>query len=298
MKLLAVVSATAMDLEDNLPERVRSALSRNSDADVGLLVSGSRDEIAAAVDSAASEGVDRVVAVGGDGTVSAVAAALVGGDIPLAIVPLGSGNVLAETLGIPSKRDGAIEMAREGASVRSIDAMRVDGRFAFLNAGIGVSSLTVRDVPHEAKRVFGRLAYLVTGIGKAVSAGPAEFRVAIDGTERTLQAIEVSVVNAALTKERPVFLFPGIRPDDGALDVLVVWAPSVPGFLRKAAEATLGWTELERNVQWSLARSTIVVDANPELPVQADGDIVGTTPVTIEVVRGALGVVTPPGRSW
>ena len=295
-KLLAVVSPTAVDRKDNLPDRIRGGLSVGSDRDVDLLVSGDRAEIDAAIRASASDGADRIVAIGGDGTVAAVASALAGGSLPLAIVPVGSGNVLAEALGIPLDREEALQMARDGGDVRFIDAMRVNGRVAVVNAGVGISSLTVRDVPHGAKLVFGRVAYVMTGVVKTMSSGASKFRVEIDGRERSLKAIEVSVVNAALTKEKPVFLFPDIHPDDGELDVLVVWAPSVPDFLRKVAEATLGQATLERNVQWSRAQIRVVIDTDRELPVQADGDVVGTTPATIDVLPGAVGVIVPPGR--
>jgi len=236
---------------------------------------------------------EMVVVAGGDGTVSGAASALVGTSIPLAIVPVGTANMLAEQLGIPSDPEEAMMLASGGHGLRAIDAMEIEGRLFFLNAGVGVSSRTVRDMSDESKRRFGVAAYFWTGITSSLWAPPARFRVTIDGSERDFRGIEVSVINAGFREQPNVPGVPEIQPDDGALDVMLVWTPTPAGYIQHIGNVVAQRRPVEPNVRWLRARREVVIDAGEVLPVQADGDIVAPTPVTVRLVPRAVSVVVP-----
>jgi len=240
------------------------------------------------------EGAAMIVAVGGDGTVSGVAEALTGTDVPLAIIPMGTANMLSEHLDVPKSPEKAMELALHEHSVKSIDALRLGGRLYLLNAGVGVSSHTVRKMRHDDKRRFGLMAYIMTGAVKTLSFPPADFRVTIDGKVHEFRGIEVSLINAGFHVGPTLPNMPDIQPDDGSIDVLIVWTPTPAGYFRHLGRALASWTRVERNVRWLKARSEVQIEADRVMPVQADGDLVGETPVRLQVVKGAVRVVVPP----
>ena len=238
-------------------------------------------------------GWDAVVAAGGDGTVSGVARALAGTRTPLAIAPMGTANMLAEQLGIPGDVSDALALLTGNTRVRMIDGMEIDERLYFLNAGVGVSAKTVRDLNDSSKRIFGIGAYYLIGIAHTFSFRPVKCIVTIDGHSSRLRVLDVTVINAGFNLEHPLPGIPSVLPDDGKLDMLVIWTPSPLEYLRHLRRAFLGWKRVRPNIQWRTAESEIRIDSDVPLLVQADGDLIGETPVTVRVVHEAVGVLVP-----
>jgi diacylglycerol kinase (ATP) len=243
------------------------------------------------------EGWDVVVAAGGDGTVSGVARAAREVDVPLAIAPMGTGNLLAEQLGIPGDLNKAIRLLSGPAAVRRIDAMEINGCLYFLNAGVGVSAKTVRDTSDSEKHLLGLTAYVWRGLASSFTFPPTPCSVSIDGREHQLRILDVSIINAGFRSEHPAPGIPNIRPDDGRLNVLIVWAPRPLEYFRHLRLALFFWRRVNPNIQWHEAARVIEIDCDEPLSVQADGDLVAETPVTIRVVPGAVGVVVPADRA-
>ncbi len=241
------------------------------------------------------EDVDVVVAAGGDGTVSAVARVASEVGVPLAIAPMGSANMLAQQLHIPGDVNGALELLKSGATVRRIDALEIDNRLYFLNAGVGVNARAVLDLPATGKRLFGVSAYVWMGIASSFTFTPVACTVSIDGVSRLLRILDVSIINAGFQATGQVPGFPRVQPDDGRLNVLTVWAPSASEYLAHLWRAFFLWRRVNPNVKWSIAEREIRIESAEPTPVQADGDIIGETPVTIRVVRNAVGVLVPAG---
>lgn len=239
------------------------------------------------------EGWDVVVAAGGDGTVSGVAQAAGEAGVPMLIAPMGTANMLAVQLDLPVDLDGSIALLARPTTVRYIDGMEIGGRLHLLSAGVGVSAKTIHDLSDASKHRFGVPAYLWTGIASTFTFRPIRCTISIDGRRRRLRILDVSVLNAGFRSEHPVPGFPDIRPDDGKLDVLVVWTPSPVEYLRHLRDSLLFWHRVSRNVMWTTAEREIEIDCRKPIPVQADGDLIGETPVTIRLVRAAVGVVVP-----
>ena len=184
-------------------------------------------------------GWDIVIAAGGDGTVSGVAQAAGEAGVPVLIAPMGTANMLAVQLGIPGDLDEAIGLLAGESVVRRIDGMEIGGRRCFVSASVGVSATTIRDLSGTGKRRFGFLAYLWTGMVSSFTFHPIPCTISIDGRARSLRILDVAVINAGFKSERLIPGVPNIRPDDGRLDVLVVWAPRPMEYLRYLVRALL-----------------------------------------------------------
>jgi YegS/Rv2252/BmrU family lipid kinase len=250
------------------------------------------------VREAVRDGCDLVVAAGGDGTVSAVADALVGTDTPLGIVPLGTTNVLARELGIPVDLEGALALLVGGHALTRIDAMGVGDKEYFTQVGVGLDALMIRDTATEDKKRFGRLAYLWTAATRLAGFRRRRFVLTVDGATTRRRASQVLVANSGTLGQPPFRWGPDIRPDDGTLDVCVIRARSLWDFARIGWNFVLGRHRRAPNVRYLAARRAVTIaTVSPKpLPVQADGEIIGQTPVTVQVKPGAVRVVVPAAR--
>jgi len=250
-------------------------------------------EAADAVGEALRRGCDLVVAVGGDGTVAAVAHALVGTDVPLAVIPMGTANVFARELGIPLALADAAALVGGEFATSSVDVMRVNGRHYVLQIGIGVDAVMIRDTPTEAKSRFGRLAYLWTAARALSGFQPERFNIVVDGKRHRLNASEVLIANGGVLGIDPLRWGPDIRPDDGAIDLCVVNASAPSDYLGVLWTAVTGRHQSDRRLRYFRAERHISVNARRPLPIQADGEVIGRTPLQVEVVPGALRVAVP-----
>jgi YegS/Rv2252/BmrU family lipid kinase len=260
------------------------------------------DDIRAIVRDALARGRDPIIAAGGDGTVSTVADVLVGTEAHLVVYPLGTANVLARELGIPVELDGACRLGAEHCrpgseaqthSLARIDAMKIDGHHYLTQVGVGIDSLMIRDTGTEQKRRFGRLAYLATAASRLVGFRPRRFKIAVDGREFEVKATQVLVANTGMMGHNAFRWGPDIRPDDGRFDICIVRARTVLDYLGVLWHVVRKTHKLSPHVRYEVASRSVVIDAKHPLPVQADGEILGTTPVRIEVVPLALNVVIP-----
>jgi YegS/Rv2252/BmrU family lipid kinase len=261
------------------------------------------DDLTALVVEAVGRGRDPIVAAGGDGTVSAVADALVGTGAHLVILPLGTANVLARELGIPLELNGACELG--GCRVRlgslagtehalvAIDAMKVGPRHYFTQVGVGIDALMIRNTSTEQKRRFGRLAYIRSALISLAGFQPRRFTIEVDGRTLTARASQVLVANTGMMGQPGFHWGEQIRADDGQLDLCLIRARSLLDYLG------LFWTVLTSRQRWNrkirylLASSEITIDTRHPIPVQADGELLGTTPVRVELVPAAVQVVVP-----
>lgn len=250
---------------------------------------------------ALAEEVDLVVAIGGDGTVRRVAGAMAGSATPLAVVPAGSGNVLARNLGLrPTALDQAVGQALSAATLDvdlgwakmiSADQVELADEPFLVMAGIGRDAEAVQSTRAFLKRRWGWGAYAESGVRHAL-AGPISMQVSYDEQEPreittwTLLAGNLPYVPAGIQ------VFPQARIDDGKLQALEVpienplqWAPIVLRGLGGAApKAKLNYVNAKR----------ITVEPAEPQPVQLDGDIFkGVTRLELSVQANALRLRVP-----
>ena len=241
--------------------------------------------------------VDVVVAVGGDGAVQQVVRILAGTKVALAIVPMGTGNLLATNLGIPDDPQKAGDVAI-GAVERRIDVGRATvgtKRSTFAVAcGIGFDAQVMDATPKSRKIRWGKLAYLAAAVGKLGEVRNVAHEITLDGVTSTMDATQIFVANFGRTG---LGLQPRLRiePDDGALDVVVVRASGpLPGLLAgwEAIRQRRHGESAEGHVFRARARK-IRIAATPERLVEMDGSVAGTTPVKISIRPKALTVIVP-----
>ncbi len=279
-------------------DEVRAALGRHFACDDGScrvheLKPGGED-VVEVVRRAVAEGIDLVVAAGGDGTVSAVAGGLIGSEVPLGIVPLGTANVLARELGLPMDLEGACTLLAEGGEVRAIDALQVGDRVFFTQLGVGIDALMIRDTDDTAKKRFGRIAYLWTAMTRLIGFQPRRFLLEIDGKSIQRSATQVVVANVGTLGQKPFQWGPDIRVDDGKVTVCVVRARTGLDYVGVIWQVLNGHRNRHPNVRYYEARERVAVRTRKKpLPVQADGEVIGNTPVEVSVVASAVRVVVP-----
>lgn len=244
------------------------------------------------------EGVDAVVVFGGDGTTMQAAAALAGTDVPLGLVPGGTGNILAGNLRIPSRPVPAAQLISRGRT-RRIDLGRVerpDGTHYFAVAcGAGADARVMGGTASTEKRRWGIGGYLATLARVIPEVRSTECTIAVDG--RTFEA----PATVALALNCPEMIPPVLKVmdrvalDDGVLDLLVLAADGpwqcARGLWRVIQNVVVG-TGPTRYLTYARG-SEIRIEADEVLPVQFDGDVAGTTPLAIQAVPRSLSVMVP-----
>jgi YegS/Rv2252/BmrU family lipid kinase len=234
--------------------------------------------------AALADGCERVVAVGGDGTMNEVAQALVGASAALAIVPCGSGNGLALHLGLPTQPRRALALLSDAtARIAVIDTGTANGHPFFNATGLGFDA--------EISRRFNRLtrrsltAYARTGFAAFIrSVGPqGSQRVTItddNGRQETLDAFIVTVANSDQYGNH-ARMAPGARVDDGLLDLVVVGPPGLWGALPLVARLFSGTFDRSGRVRRRRGRRFVIHRQAPGL-IHTDGET-HETGATVEI---------------
>jgi YegS/Rv2252/BmrU family lipid kinase len=274
---------------------IRQALERKlgEQTQIDIYETTGDDDVVAIVRAELANNPSVVVAAGGDGTISEVAEALIGTDTSLGIIPVGTANVFARELGIPLDLDGACALLDGQPNTTSVDAMKVGEQYFVLQIGIGIDSLMIRDTNRESKRRFGRAAYMWTAFTRLIGYQPTRFTIVADGKRLRPRASQVLIANGGVLGAPPFRWGPDIRPDDGKIDVCIVSARTALDYLGLIWHTILGQQRRDRNVRYLVAERSIAISADHPLPIQADGEIIGDTPLHIEVVPDALKVIVP-----
>ena len=251
------------------------------------------DNFKLVIRNAIQQGFMLIIAAGGDGTLSGVVNGLVDTQIPLLILPTGTWNALAQALNIPLQIDAAIELLFQGHRIQTIDAMQVDKNYFVLSISSGVGSRTMKDVKREEKRRFGRLADLRSVLVHLLEFRSHTFEVKIDGQFAKFRASELMVANSSILGLKILQLDPGIRMDDGRLNVCRIYASTITEYLRLAASMLRGEQKHNWNIFCVEALREVEINCREKLPVQGDGEIIGKLPITVKIHPRAVQVVTP-----
>ncbi|MEJ2706564.1 MAG: diacylglycerol kinase family lipid kinase [Anaerolineales bacterium] len=245
------------------------------------------------VKQAVEAGVDQVIVYGGDGTIMEAASALMGTDIPLAIIPGGTGNVMSAELRIPLDLVEACALAVDPeANLRAIDLGRIGEKYTFmLRAGVGLEAAMVEGADRELKDRVGSLAYAISGL-QALSDPPiARYRLELDGEETLVEGLTCIVANSGNVGVPGMYLAPNIDVSDGLLDVIVVRSIDLPALASLLASVVGGLENPEKLAHWQAKEITLTSD--PVQKVQVDGEILCETPFTVRVVPQAVKMIVP-----
>jgi diacylglycerol kinase (ATP) len=241
---------------------------------------------------AAAEGADIVAAYGGDGTVMEVAQGLLGSSVPLAILPGGSANLMSVELGIPKELEKAAQITVDPESLtRLVDVGLAGDIYFLLRIGTGFAARKVAYADRNLKNRFGVLAYSVAAVKSIKDTKSAHYRITLDGKVVETDGVTCLVDNAGNMGIQGFQPAKEIRVDDGLLDVLILGSKGL-GNLVSSGAALLDASKSELLIEHWQARH-ILIEVDPPQPAQVDGEMVGDTPISAEVLPGALKVIVP-----
>ncbi len=298
--LTVVANPTSRGSAGAVEDVLRAAAARGWDARVARTTMAETGEAQARRALAAGDAA--VVAIGGDGTVRAVATALAGTGVPLGIVPRGTANLFARNLGLPLAASAAVATAVAGEH-RAVDLgtcvlHRADGRADaqrfLVVVGVGHDALAIEAASLRRKHRLGWPAYVAAGLGRLRLPG---FRVhgVLDDESATAEAWSVLVHNAA-GLPAGLRVVPGTSVDDGLLHVVTVTPRRVQDWARIAASgAGLGRADGVLGTRAVRRALLAPVGAEP-LPVQVDGDAEGRAVRIEAAVEPGVLLVRAPGR--
>jgi diacylglycerol kinase (ATP) len=237
-----------------------------------------------------------LVVIGGDGTVNEVVNGIAGGDAEIAVLPCGTGQDFGRTHGVPSRFDEAVRVAHEGGT-RTIDLGRVEleggkTRF-FANVGsAGMSGAVARRANAMTKRFGGRATFFYALTREFLAWQNTRVDVELDAGVRRDGAMHDVIVANGRFHGGGMKLAPEARQDDGAFDVVLIGDVNKLDFLTTAPKLYSGRYLSHPKVE--LLRSPHVsISAAEPLPLEVDGEPIGTTPARFEVVPSALRLRVP-----
>jgi len=260
-----------------------------------VLVTDKAESGVAAAQGAALDGADLVVAAGGDGTVRGCAEGLAETGVPLAIVPHGTANLLARSLGIPSHPKSALDIALDPAGIsadRTIDLAVADGTPFTAMAGLGLDAAVVAGT--RLKHQFGWFAYALSG-AVHLAVPPAPFRIRLDDGEPVERYARSVVVGNSGMLPGGFTLLPDARLEDGLLDVGVL-APHGPFGWTRVASRVLELSQHQDRMLERFQARKVEISTTSLLPREVDGEVIEPGhQLTVTVAPKALVVRVPSG---
>ncbi len=246
---------------------------------------------------AARLGYRNVCVVGGDGSLAEAANGLAGTRTPLALIPAGTANQVAQNLGIPIRLEGAVDVAVSGR-VAPIDLGRIGDRRFALVAGAGFDAAIMNAATRELKERWGFGAYIYAGVSEALKASPRRFHIVADDIDIEIDAVTVMIANVGelfakwMPFRMPLAPQPTSAWQDGMLDVVVLSPRGFPHFANIVWRAATKSFAADKSFLHFQTRS-ITVEADPAIAVQIDGDPAGETPLIATAEAAALRMMIP-----
>ena len=257
------------------------------------------------LDEAMAQGARRILAGGGDGTVSCAVSHLLGRDVTLGVLPLGTGNDFARSLGITASVEAACDVIAQGYTAR-VDVGLANGR-PFLNAAsLGLATAIARKLTKGLKQKMGKLAYPVAAATQLLEHHPFRVRMKADSQSLELEVLQLVVGNGRYHGAGNV-VAPDAALDDRRLHVYAITAPSADkgregtglgqledmATLARVALSLRSGDHVDHPAVTYLRTSRLYVEAEPVQEVNADGELIGRTPMLFELVPSALRVYAP-----
>ncbi|MBQ6168050.1 MAG: diacylglycerol kinase family lipid kinase [Muribaculaceae bacterium] len=288
--ILAIINpVSGTGSKDKIPRLIDTVIDQEKN-DVSIIMTeyaGHATEIAA---QAVQDGIDVVVAIGGDGTVNEVGTALVGTDTALAIVPCGSGNGLARHLRISMNASRALQVLNNGVTGR-FDYCTVNGKPFFCTCGMGFDAAVSYKFSNEGTRGF--ITYIKTTLAEYFKYKAQDYIIDIDGNRLEERAFVIACCNAAQYGNN-AYIAPRATMQDGLIDVTVMHGFNLAQSPLIGARLFLRSLDKDRHV--SIYRGKrVVIERRDEDVMHIDGDpMIMPAKVVIENVNKGISILVPP----
>ena len=242
---------------------------------------------------AIADGAEAIGAYGGDGTVMEVAEAVQGGEIPMAILPGGTANLMSVELGIPKDLAQAAQIIIDPDNViRRIDMGQAGEKQFMLGVGIGFAAEKVKLADRDLKDKWGILAYTIAALEASKTTPQSNYQITVDEIDHEMVGLTCLIGNAGNLGVPGVTAASNISVSDGLLDVIIVRDDTLSSLvdvadqileLDKHSDAVKHWQGRE-----------ISISADPPQLTQGDGEIWEETPISIKVLPGVLPILILP----
>jgi YegS/Rv2252/BmrU family lipid kinase len=239
------------------------------------------------------KGIDLVVAAGGDGTVASVAAGMINSSVPLGIIPSGTWNAIARHLMLPFLPIRALTLITGRHQVRYLDLMSIGDSLHAMNLSVGFSARVIKSTSREKKRKLGNLAYYGGLVKQVLGIKLTRYHIEADGKTYHGKALEIMVANYGVVGLNLIESLLEVHPDDGKADVLIFKPRTILDLPAMFWQALILRKKRAPKFQQLQASRTIKIDTMPPMDVQADGEMIGKTPVTVTVLPRCVGVIVP-----
>ena len=247
------------------------------------------DDLVETVRNALAKKPQLVILGGGDGTISGLVDLLVGQNVVLGVLPLGTANSFARTLGLPLDIEGAIEAIRTGVPKR-IDLGKIDGDYFANCAAMGISPQIAETVPHGLKKVLGRIGYLGWASWQFARFKPFILTVD-DGSEaKTMRVVEVRISNGPY--HGGTWLVDEASINSGEIVVQAVTGRYKRTLVKNWAASFFGHESRHQDTV-TFSGKSLRIETKPSLPISIDGEVLAHTPVTAQVAPGVIEVMVP-----
>jgi YegS/Rv2252/BmrU family lipid kinase len=247
------------------------------------------DQMRPIIREAIAKGAPMIIVGGGDGSLSTTVDDFLGTETVFAVLPLGTANSFARTLGVPLDLDGAIDVIAHGRKKR-IDLGAIDGDYFANAAAMGMSPLIAETVPHKLKKYLGMVGYLLWAIVVAIRFRPFRLYVREGDKLDKVWATEVRIANG--THHGGVELVESAELDSGEIVVQAVTGRSILG-LAWSWFATLFKLRARSQTVTEFHGREFRIETRPRQRISIDGELSARTPVTVNVARGAIWVAAP-----
>ena len=237
---------------------------------------------------------DRILVCGGDGTLKEVVNWVVErkSETPVALIPNGTGNVAAQSLGIPQNLKQAFKLALTHTT-QKIDIGQINDREYFvIAAGIGFDAKVMKNTSRSLKRIIGYAAYILGFLKSFFNIRPDKFFIKYDDVATTVKAQSIFVSN--FFKFFNFINNPGAIINDGFLNVAIIRSVSAKSFLITLTKMVLGTYAKDWRYEYHKVKHIYIHPIRAKTPIQIDGELVNLPYLDIKIVPKALTIIAPP----
>jgi YegS/Rv2252/BmrU family lipid kinase len=273
------------------PEHIRTWQERieSLSGDCRVRVTSHSGEAESLARHAIEEGFTRIVAAGGDGTVSEVANGLVGTNTTLGVLPIGSVNVFAMELGLPSHNLQRCWDIIKDTNISLIDLPSANGKYFVQLAGVGLDAQVVKETSLAFKRSFGPLSYLISAAQIAARQPP---KLLLESKNTSVEEASFVLIGNGRLYGGPFPFFKHAVTDDGLFDVVVFKRLGYLEIVKYLQDVVFSSNITAPEIEYFQTRH-LKITSEQDVPVELDGELAGNCPVDFRIRKRALRVFAP-----